>query len=62
MICCVFFGFERRFLFRSVLLVQGRKVLDIDHPDGPFGTKVSFSFFTNFISFFSCVMPLIPFG
>lgn len=24
-----------------VLLLQGRKVLDIDYPVGPFGTKVS---------------------
>lgn len=27
--------------FLSLSFVQGRQVVDIDHPEGPFGTKVS---------------------
>lgn len=34
-------SFVERALIYILLLSQGKNILEIDHPEGPFGTKVS---------------------
>lgn len=48
------------FLFQLLFAVQGRKILDIDYPEGPFGTKVSnLHFVTSTKLFFFSIVFLI---